>query len=199
MILVKSPLYLAAGLALAWLASAHAQVLEMYRWTDDQGIVHFTNGLREIPEQFRPHATLIRSAEARPAPPPSDKASIQFQKRGDLIVVKAMLNGKLPASFVVDTGASYTTISEAAAREAGIQLGDNPQVLSFHTANGMIQAPLASVGSMEVGGLEVKNVTVAVHDVFPDPAIAGLLGLNFLSQFRLDIDSRAGLLNLEKK
>lgn len=177
----------------------NSQVLEMYRWTDDQGIAHYTNGLGEIPEQFRGNATLIRSAEARPAEPPANKASIQFQRRGDLMVVNALLNGKVAVSFVVDTGASYTTISHATADRLNIDLGPSPSTLSFHTANGVINAPLASVGSMQVGGLEVKNVTVAVHDIFPDASIAGLLGLNFLSQFRLDIDSRAGLLNLERK
>src|SRR4051794_1983712 len=176
---------------------AYSQIVEMYRWTDEQGIVHFTNNLKEIPESFRPQATLMRRSESRPAEVPlvTNKASIQFQKRGDLMVVKAMLNDKLPVSFVVDTGASYTTISQAAAREAGIEVGENPTVLSFHTANGVIQAPLANVRSLEVGGLELKNITVAIHDVFPDSAVAGLLGINFLNQFRLDIDSQAGLLN----
>jgi clan AA aspartic protease (TIGR02281 family) len=188
------------SLLLALLATAaNAQVLEMYRWTDEQGVVHYTNGLRDIPEQFRGSATLIRSAEARPAPPPADKASIQFQRRGDLVIVTAKLNGKSPVSLVVDTGASYTTISQAAAQAAGIQLPENPTVLSFHTANGTIQAPLGTLGSMEIGGLELKDVTVAIHDVFPDAAIAGLLGQNFLSQFRLEIDGQGGLLNLYRK
>jgi len=185
--------------AMLFAVAANAQVLEMYRWTDDQGVVHYTNGLRDIPEQFRGSATLIRSAEARPAPPPADKASIQFQRRGDLIVVKATLNGKLPVSFVLDTGASYTTISQAAASAAGIQLPENPTVLSFHTANGVIQAPLGTLRSMDIGGLELKDVTVAIHDVFPDAAIAGLVGQNFLSQFRLEIDGQGGLLNLYRK
>jgi hypothetical protein len=40
---------------------------------------------------------------------------------------------------------------------------------------------------------------VAVHDVFPDPGIAGLLGLNFLSEFRVEIDNKNGVIHLEKK
>jgi aspartyl protease family protein len=174
----------------------------MYRWTDAAGIVHFTNNINEIPEQFRSGASLIRRAE-RPtlptAPPAPDKASIQFQRRGDLMVVKGLLNGSVPVNFVVDTGASYTTISQATATALKLDLGANPTMLSFNTANGVIQAPLATVRSMEVGGMELKEVTVAVHDVFPDTEVAGLLGLNFLSNFRLDIDSQSGLLNLQKK
>ncbi len=185
-----------------WASPAHPQTVEMYRWIDGQGIVHFTNAMDEIPEPFRSRATLIRRAERRPvpvAPLPPDNASIQFQRRGDLMVVKGVLNGNLAVNFVVDTGASYTTISRATAAALKIELGGTPTMLSFNTANGVIQAPLATLRSMDIGGLELKDVTVAVHDVFPDTAVAGLLGLNFLSNFRLDIDSQSGLLNLQKK
>jgi len=38
-----------------------------------------------------------------------------------------------------------------------------------------------------------------VHDAVPDPEVAGLLGLNFLSNFRMDIDTERGIVHLEKK
>jgi clan AA aspartic protease (TIGR02281 family) len=114
-------------------------------------------------------------------------------------VIPATINERAPVVFVVDTGASYTTISQATAKELQLDLQNNPKVISFQTANGTIQAPIASVKSIEVGGLGVNDIVVAVHDIFPDPAVAGLLGLNFLSQFRVDIDSKNGVMNLEKK
>ena len=173
---------------------------EMLRWIDDAGVVHFTDSPKNIPEQFRSKATRIKtSSQLPPVPMPPDKASVPFQKKGELMIVQATLNEKAAAKFVVDTGASYTTISQATAKELEIDLESNPSLIPLQTANGIIQAPLVSVRSIEVGGLGLKDLTVAVHDVFPDPAIAGLLGLNFLSQFRLDIDSKAGVLRLEKK
>ncbi|HEY2989467.1 MAG TPA: retropepsin-like aspartic protease, partial [Candidatus Binatia bacterium] len=163
-----------------------------------QGVVHFTDAIQNVPEKFRSKAT--RTKTAGPAPRvDGDKASIMFQKRGELMVVQALLNDKAPAKFVVDTGASYTTISHATAKDLQINLDNVSTVISLQTANGVIEAPLVSVRSLEVGGVALKDVTVAVHDVFPDPSIAGLLGLNFLSQFRLDIDSKNGILYLEKK
>ena len=71
--------------------------------------------------------------------------------------------------------------------------------IPFQTANGIIQAPLVNLSSIDVGGLQVKDLTAAVHDVFPDASISGLLGLNFLSNFRMDIDTQNGVLHLEKK
>jgi clan AA aspartic protease (TIGR02281 family) len=178
-------------------ASRSAEIL---RWVDERGVVHFTDSVQEIPPDFRSKATRIKmESQLRTLPPPPDKASIKFQRKGELMVVQAVLNEKSPATFVVDTGASYTTISQATAKELQLDFQTDPKVISFHTANGTIQAPLASVRSIEIGGLGLNDVTVAVHDIFPDPAIAGLLGLNFLSQFRVDIDSKNGVMNLEKK
>jgi hypothetical protein len=45
----------------------------------------------------------------------------------------------------------------------------------------------------------MKNLSAVIHDVVPGSHVAGLLGLNFLSNFRMDIDTQKGLLHLEKK
>ena len=190
---------LAAALALLWLprSSGAADIL---RWVDEKGVVHFTDSERNVPEKFRAKVTRIK-ASGLPAPAASSLtvASVPFQKRGELMTVQATLNEKTAANFIVDTGASYTTISQATARQLDIDLEKDYPILHFQTANGVIQAPLVSVQSIEVGGLKLKDISVAVHDVFPDPAVTGLLGLNFLSQFRVDIDSKNSMLHLELK
>ena len=110
-----------------------------------------------------------------------------------------MLNKKTAVKFIVDTGASYTMISSATAKELAIDTDQNARTVPFQTANGLIQAPLISLESITVAGMEVKTLTAAIHDVLPDTKIACLLGLNFLSNFRIDIDTQKGLLHLEKK
>ena len=190
---------LIALLALLWPAH-QSRAADILRWVDEKGVVHFTDSERNVPEKFRTKVTRIK-ASGPPAPPASSStaASVPFQKRGELMAVQATLNDKTPANFIVDTGASYTTISQATARQLDIDLEKDYPILHFQTANGVIQAPLVSVQSIEVGGLKLKNISVAVHDVFSDPAVTGLLGLNFLSQFRVDIDSKNSMLNLERK
>jgi clan AA aspartic protease (TIGR02281 family) len=187
-------------LAVLILSAGTSKAAEMIRWVDDKGVVHFTDSLKNVPQKFRPKVTRITTgSRPPPAPIPTDKASVKFHKQGELMVVQAMLNEKSAAKFVVDTGASYTTISQATARELRIDLENTAAVIALQTANGVIEAPLVSVGSLELGGLGLKNLKVAVHDVFPDPTIAGLLGLNFLSQFHVGIDSKNSVLYLEKK
>ncbi len=176
---------------------------EYYRWVDQDGVVHFTDNLHNIPENQRAPAKRIQAADSPPpiAPlkPTPVKASIPIEKHGQIVIIEAVLNKKTPAKFVVDTGATYTMISSAVAKELDIDLTQDQRTMPFQTANGLIQAPLTNLESITVGGMEIKNLTAAVHDAVPDPEVAGLLGLNFLSNFRMDIDTQRGLLHLEKK
>jgi clan AA aspartic protease (TIGR02281 family) len=190
------------GLALA--GAGQLAAAEFYRWVDQNGVVHFTDNLHNIPEKQRPTATRIQAKEspraAEPAKPPApSKASIPIEKNGAIVIVDATLNGKASAKLIVDTGASYTMISSAKAKELGIDLEATRRTIPFHTANGIIQAPLADLESVTVGGMEVKNLTAAIHDALPNTRVTGLLGLDFLSQFRMDIDTQKGVLHLEKK
>ena len=177
---------------------------DMFRWVDEKGVVHFTDNLHNIPQKYRASATRIKARETprtqAPTNPVSpDKASIPFQKKGQVVIVEAVVNQKATGKFIVDTGASYTMISQATAKELEIDLERKLPTMPFHTANGVIHAPLVTLSSVEVGGMQLQDLTAAVHDVFPDGSISGLLGLNFLSHFRLDIDTKNQVLHLEKK
>lgn len=192
-------------LSLALLLGPAVLAAEFYRWVDENGVLHITDNLHNVPPNQRGNAGRIhgreppRRAETEKRPTPG-KASIPIEKLGQVVVIQATLNNKQSGKFIVDTGASYTMISSALARDLSIVTGgQNQPTMPFQTANGLIQAPLTNLESIAVGGIEIKNLTAAVHDAVPDTQIAGLLGLNFLSNFKIDIDTQKGLLHLEKK
>ncbi|HWP59703.1 MAG TPA: TIGR02281 family clan AA aspartic protease [Candidatus Acidoferrales bacterium] len=192
------------ALPLLWVIFASAGVCgaaEFFRWVDERGVVHFTDSLHNIPEKYRSKALRFQTPEPEKPPPSTraQKATVPIQTRGQVVIVSATVNQKTKASFVVDTGASYTTISRATAHALDIQLDGKQPVAALQTANGVVEAPLVALESVDVGGLEVRGVTAAVHDIFPDATIAGLLGLNFLSQFRMDIDTKQSVLVLERR
>ena len=190
-----------------WLSLTGASVAvasQFYRWVDQHGVVHFTDNLHNIPGDRRGDAVRIQAKESpkakdltRASPP--TKASIPFEKHGQVVVIDARLNNKASAKLVVDTGASYTMISNAIAKELNVQPSGSQSALSFQTAAGIIQAPVVTLQSIIVGGMEVKDLAAAIHDIAPGSAVAGLLGLNFLSNFRLDIDTENGVLHLERR
>lgn len=189
---------IASAIALALLLVTAATAAEFYRWVDERGVVHFTDSLHAIPQSHRKSVTRIKVQGPRETASPSTRTTVPIQKKGEVVIVPATLNQKSTAFFVLDTGASYTMLSRATATALGLDLEKRPTV-ALQTANGQIQAPLVSLDTIDVGGLQIKNVTAAVHDVFPDGTIAGLLGLNFLRHFRLDIDTQNGLLTLEHR
>ena len=130
----------AAFLSVLLNSSGSLIAAEYYRWVDQNGVVHFTDNLHNIPETQRGSAGRIQSIEPpRVAPPPvpipPSKASIPFEKQGQVVVVEATLNKKTAAKFVVDTGASYTMISSAVAKELDIDTEQNRRTAPFQTAN----------------------------------------------------------------
>ena len=193
-----------SALWLFCLVLAPVRAAEYYRWQDDNGVLHITDNLHNVPPKHRGKVTRVatpeipRALEVEYEPAPRS-ASIPIERHGQVVVILATLNNKRSAKFVVDTGASYTLISSALARELSIDLGSNAKTLPFQTANGLINAPVTSLDSIAVGGMEILDLPAAVHDAVPDPQVAGLLGLNFLSNFRMDIDTSKGILHRREK
>jgi hypothetical protein len=63
------PALAAAAAVAATLALAAPAAAQLYRWTDEQGNVHYTQGLYSIPERHRGSARLVAPPEPPAAPP----------------------------------------------------------------------------------------------------------------------------------
>jgi aspartyl protease family protein len=88
--------------------------------------------------------------------------------------VDAAVNGRR-ARFLVDSGASVTTVSDELAREAGIPTDGT--VIYVDTANGRAPVHQAYAGKLEVGTIERADFPVDVND----RDRSNVLGMNFLS------------------
>ena len=95
--------------------------------------------------------------------------------------------------MILDTGASFTVVSQQLAGRLGLK---PTRRVSLVTANGTVGAPMAPLGSLKVGEAEATNLTVVIQDFSPTAALGGLLGLDFLSRYHTSIDSRRQLLVL---
>jgi clan AA aspartic protease (TIGR02281 family) len=84
----------------------------------------------------------------------------------------------VPVTFMVDTGASVTSISSDLARQAGIR---NCKEVQFQTANGTATGCIALVPRMTLGNFQLQNITVAV---MPNME-TNLLGANVLRNFQV--------------
>ena len=103
----------------------------------------------------------------------------------NVIRTRVLVNG-VPGLFILDTGASFVTVTAAFARKAHLDAsGATP--LRAVTANGAVYDQLVPAGSVKVGRVEAKQVPVAIQE--SDMGILdGLLGRSFLSRFDVVIE-----------
>ncbi len=93
--------------------------------------------------------------------------------------VEAEVNGQ-PVRFLVDSGATVTSISADTAQRVGIQAQPGlPVVVS--TANGLVNAQRGRADRLLVGNIERQNVAVHISEAFGD---INVIGMNFLSSLR---------------
>ncbi len=198
----------AVGLLLA-LATAHLcwgspAGAQMYRWADDQGAAHYSQGLDSVPERYRSRAQLLVYPETPAAAPGASSGSPEVSKAtrisftpGKPIMVTARVNGSGSVQLMLDTGASVTVINPRIL--AGLGIGSRDSLRgSVKGATGSANVLFVPVQSIEVGTARSGPLRVAAHDIefgLGD----GLLGRDFLDQFTVTIDSTAGVLTLSPR
>jgi aspartyl protease family protein len=85
-------------------------------------------------------------------------------------------------TFMVDTGASVIALTESSAALVGIRPSRSDYTARVSTANGEVKAARARLPSVDVGGIEVRDVEAMV---LPDNVLSeNLLGLSYLSRLR---------------
>jgi clan AA aspartic protease (TIGR02281 family) len=171
-------------------------VAESYRMLGDAGAsAHVYRQILQI-APASPFAVSARQALEALGEPGASTVQVSIQRRGGSALVPARINGELVGVFILDTGASYTSVSTAIANRLGIPTGGASVRLA--TASGVIQAPLVVVDEVDVGGAVARHVPVVVHDLPGMPSnVAGLLGISFLERFRVNLDIGSSLLVLE--
>ncbi len=165
---------------------------QLYRWTDAQGVVRYTNDRAAIPPAYRDTATDIGSPAPRPPAPsrPLVERSVATPFiPGGPINVAASLNGA-PLVLMVDTGADRTVVSPGALARAGLAPvpGRAVRVLGV---SGSTTAGEALVERLELAGTRVGPLPVIVLDVGVT-GVDGLLGRDVLDHFTLTVDTARG-------
>jgi aspartyl protease family protein len=110
--------------------------------------------------------------------------------------VAGSINGE-PVVFMVDTGASVVSISDALARRAGLEGGELAQ---FNTANGLRSGRMVRADVIRLqGGLQVENLRVGTGlGLGSQRDDQALLGQNFLQHFEVQMNRDRMLLRARK-
>ncbi len=126
------------------------------------------------------------------------KIVINFIPGNRHIPVSAIVNRSADQNFIVDTGASMVTIPRSTAEYLGLAVDERNPMRRVTTAGGVRYAPEVTLYSITIGGWEVNEVKALVLDI-PNQPDLGLLGLNYLERFRMDMNTEQGVLLLEPR
>lgn len=112
-----------------------------------------------------------------------------------IFIGEVSINGGKPGRFIIDTGASYLSLSRRFAERNKIASSAGEPIL-LRTTSGVSKVRLLTLDSVVVGELTARQVDAVVVteglDKDGDTEIDGLLGLSFLSRFNVQVDSDAG-------
>jgi aspartyl protease family protein len=103
--------------------------------------------------------------------------------------LEGAVNG-VPLRFMIDTGATYVSVSGKFAAKAGLPEGVKGY---FSTANGTVEGRIVKGQVVEAEGFKVSGLSVAVT---PLGSKQGLLGQNFLKRF--EVSQSQGVLTLRR-
>jgi hypothetical protein len=183
---------------------------EIVKYTDDNGINHYVEGIQSVPQQYRARAVPLGLSNdgtaapprggvletAGPTSPVKGGATITYSP-GQRIMVNATINGSASAQLLLDTGADRTMINPRVLAAAGVSLARPVGSATVSGVGGSQQMQFVTINSLDVAGATVGRLTVAAHAI--DGAGDGLLGRDFLDQFSVNIDSAKGVVTLTPK
>lgn len=126
--------------------------------------------------------------------------TVPFSDKGAAIFLDVALEGPhgevARTNYLFDTGASYTTITSAMARELGIAVPDDAPTLEFNTASGLRTSRMVHLPALRLGDVRITGLLVSVCDSCATERTGGLLGLNVMREFFVQMDYQGNQMQL---
>jgi Aspartyl protease/Domain of unknown function (DUF4124) len=169
-------------------------VAEIYKWIDDGGGAHYSEGLESVPEGNRARA-LPLGFRNQPPPPPSlalpapRESAARHTSSGRATEIRYVPGERI----LVDA-----LISPRALVAAGVSLTRDAISGSIQGVTGTAEVKAVVVDSLEIGDARVGRLRVLAYEM-GQSGHDGLLGRDYLDQFQLAIDTSRGVVTLSPK
>jgi clan AA aspartic protease (TIGR02281 family) len=132
------------------------------------------------------------TAKGRCQPSPGSEEVFKVGRQNNLVKLPVSING-IQGTLVLDTGATFVSLTTTFAQKAKVQIDQDSEV-RIHTANGIGDGKQGRAATIQLRSLVAKDVPIVVQAdakaAYGD-GVDGLLGMSFLSHFKLSIDTQA--------
>jgi clan AA aspartic protease (TIGR02281 family) len=181
---ISSVAYLAMARAYEKLGQFCDAVLPIQTWVALNPARNDTSQTRAIIADY--------TARGRCQAAASGEEVFRITRPHNLVRLQASING-VSGNFVLDTGATFVSLTASFAQKAKVQTDQN-SLVRIHTANGIGDGKQGRAASIQLRSLSAKDVPIVVQTddkaTYGD-GVDGLLGMSFLSHFKVSIDTQA--------
>jgi hypothetical protein len=183
---------------------------DLYKWVDEEGVVHMTDTPSQIPAKYRDQVDRRTLSSLKPEYP---KNSFEWSgteaKRFEIpykafegssrrIIIPVTFNDSVTARMLLDTGSPGLMISPRLASRLGLidERDGNLQVMAGGVG-GSVSAMLAIVDRIKVGDTQTEFLPATITR-FPSDEFEGLVGMDFMANYRIGIDTENSVLIFEE-
>jgi predicted aspartyl protease len=103
------------------------------------------------------------------------------------VVVRATINGKGPFRFIVDTGATHSTITPDLVRTLGLKPAEVPAIV-LNGITGTVQVSAVTLDKLQTGDLTIDGLVVPVVGTSVMAGADGIFGAAGLTERSLSVD-----------
>jgi hypothetical protein len=183
---------------------------ELYKWRDDEGTLHMTDNLANVPPQYREQAEkrttqTMAEPDYQPEVRQNDntESSVQtglhlnsfevpykaFEGSARRIIISVTFNETVTADMLLDTGSPGLLITPKLADRLGlIKEDDGNLVVTAGGIGGSVPAMLAVVDVLRVGDARAEFSPAIITEVSSSD-YEGLVGMDFLANYKISIHS----------
>jgi len=125
---------------------------------------------------------------------------VEVGRQGNHIFVNALLNGRVNANLLVDTGASFIVLSPEIAKKLNINLANAEPDVKMSLADGReVLGKMISLDSVSIKETNASGVqAVIIYKMNAFQGFDGVLGMSFLKLFKFEIDLNKNKLTFNK-
>jgi predicted aspartyl protease len=117
------------------------------------------------------------------------------EKKGVLLLIRSYVegsSGKAYPKLLLDTGSAYTLISQEILESIGCSPALPKRTQRIITGSGYKIVPVVSVNKFHCMGSQLENFEILAHSLPFGSYVDGLLGMDFLSKFEVEIKINSG-------